>query len=105
MWRQPGPRYSANPIRDVFDAAAQGYNLKLTCRGCNRAEVLHSAAVWELFRTKRWLDRMGDVPKHFRCRVCGRKGPDVELVHEEATSTELPEPWESEWKRELRRRR
>jgi hypothetical protein len=45
------------------------------------------------------------VWKRFRCRACDRKGPDMELVHEEATSTELPMPWESEWKRELRRRR
>jgi hypothetical protein len=105
MWREQGPRTSANPIRDVFDAAAHGYNLKLTCRGCKRAEVLHSAAVWNLFRKKRWRDLMGDVPKHFRCAACNRKAPTIDLVHELPTSTELSMPWESEWKRELRRRR
>jgi len=104
MWRD-GPRHSANPIRDVFDAAAHGYNLRLTCRGCKRVVVLHSAGVWNLFQRKRWRDLMSDLAKHFRCRGCSRKGPDIALVHEEPTSTELPMPWESEWKRELRRRR
>jgi ribosomal protein L37AE/L43A len=105
MWREQGPRYSANPIRDVFDAAAHGYNLKLTCRGCRRAEVLHSAAVWHLFQRKRWRDLMSDLSGHFRCGGCGRKDPKVDLSHDLPTSTELPMPWESEWKRELRRRR
>lgn len=105
MWREQGPRTSANPIRDVFDAAAHGYNLKLTCRGCSRTEVLHSAAVWERFRVKRWRDLMHDLPQHFRCRGCGGKRPKIELSHELPTSAELPMPWDSEWKRELRRRR
>ena len=107
MWREKGPRYSANPIRDTFDAAAHGHNLKLTCGGCRRAVVLNRFAVWWLFRQRGWRDLMRDVPARFRCRGCGRKPPKLDLVQEDPTpgSLAVPGTAEEEWKRELRRRR
>jgi hypothetical protein len=105
MWREQGPRDSANPVRDVFDAAAHGYNLKLECGGCRRGQVLDAHAVWHLFQRKRWRDLLRDVPARFRCRGCGRKSPRLDLVHDDPTVTDLPMPSEAEWKRELRRRR
>jgi hypothetical protein len=105
VWREQGRRDSPNPIRELFDAAAQGYNLQLKCRGCRRFEVLDAHAVWHLFQRKGWRDLLRDVPARFRCRNCGRKPPFLELVHEDTTCTDLPMPSEAEWKRELRRRR
>jgi hypothetical protein len=105
MWRQQGQRESANVIRDLFDVAAHGYTIRLTCRGCGRREVLSAPAVWHLFQVKRWRDLLSDVPKRFRCRECGRKGPEPALVRDEPTTQKLPMPSEAEWKRELRRRR
>jgi hypothetical protein len=105
VWREQGRRDSPNPIRELFDAAARGYNLKLTCRGCRRAEVLNVHAVWHLFQRRSWREWLREVPARFRCRDCGRKAPELDLVHEGATSNELPMPTEQDWKRELRRRR
>jgi len=105
MWRESGPRTSANPVRDLFDATAQHYALKLKCRGCGRARVFHAAAVWHHFRRKGWSEWLRDVPKKFRCRACDRRTPEMDLVHEEPTDTTLPLPGETIWKHELRRRR
>src|SRR5665213_3657160 len=105
MWRERGPRASANPLRELFDAAAQGYNLKLTCWACRRDAVLDAHAAWHLFRRKGWRDLLRDVPARFRCERCGHKPPRLDFVYEDATMTNLPMPTEVEWKRELRRRR
>jgi hypothetical protein len=105
MWRDGGPRISANPVRDLFDATAHGYAIRLTCRGCRRARIFHAAAVWHLFERKGFADGLRDVPRRFRCRVCDRRGPVLELVHEEPNDSSLPMPSQTEWKRELRRRR
>lgn len=100
-----GVRISANPVRQLFDAAAQGHNLKLTCRGCGRAAVFGAHAVWRHFRRKGWSEWLRDVAKRFRCRVCDRCGPHVTLVRDEPTNRSLPQPDKYEWKRELSRRR
>ena len=107
MWREQGPRTSAAPLRELFDAAARGYNLKLTCRGCGRCEIVNRFGVWWLFRQRGWHDWLGDVPRRFRCDTCGRKAPALDLVHENPTSDTLrvPAEAEAEWKREVRRRR
>jgi len=107
MSRDGAVRYSANPIREVFDAAAQGYNFRLICRSCGHAEILNRFAIWWLFHEKRWRDLITDVPPHFRCGKCGSKVPRLVLVQEEATTQTLTLPAlaEQEWKRELRRRR
>ena len=105
MWREAGPRTSAIPVRDLFDAAAHGYNLKLACPGCGRAQVLNRFAIWWLFRRRGWRDRLADVPARFRCAECGRKRPSLDLVHAEPTAHSLAAPSEREWKQELRRRR
>ena len=90
--QQSGLRDSANPLRELFDAAARGYNLKLSCRGCGRVEILDRFAVWGLFQRNGWRDWLRDVPAHFRCRGCDRKGPALDLVYDEPTSTVLPMP-------------
>jgi len=94
-----------NPMRDLFDATAHHYAIKLTCQGCRRQRVFVAAAVWWHFKRRGLPDGLRDVPKRFRCQGCGRRGPALDLVHEDATDTSLPLPNEQDWKRELRRRR
>ena len=98
-------RDSANPIRELFDAAAQGYTLKLVCRGCGRSKVIHAAAAWRHFDRKGWSPWLRDVAARFRCRVCDHRSPALELSHDEPTDTSLPLPDHYAWKRELSRRR
>ena len=105
MWREREARVSANPVRELFDACAHVYAIRFTCRGCRRARVFPSAAVWHHFRRKGYSERLRDVPDKFRCRVCDRKRPAMDLVHEEPNDRSLPLPSDSDWKRELRRRR
>ena len=103
---RPGEkRYTAFALTDLFDATAQHYELKFTCRGCHRATVFVAAAVWALFDRKGWRDNLRDIPAHFRCRVCDRRNPILELVNEKPTETTLPLPSQERWKREQRRRR
>ena len=108
-WRSAAPereaRDSANPLRELFDAAAQGYTLKLSCRGCGRSRIFHAAAVWRHFDRKGWSPWLRDVAARFRCRVCNRRTPHLELGHDEPTDTSLPLPDRYSWKRELGRRR
>jgi hypothetical protein len=105
MWREKDLRQSANPVRELFDATAQGYAIKLSCPGCRRTRIFHAAAVWHHFRRKGFSERLRDVPKKFRCRICERRTPIMELVHEEPDDMSLPMPGELVWKHELRRRR
>ena len=105
MWRDGETRVSANPVRELFDACAHGYAIRLTCRSCRRARIFPSAAVWHHFRRKGFSEWLRDVPAKFRCRVCDRKAPYMDLVHEEPNDLSLPLPSNSDWKRELRRRR
>jgi hypothetical protein len=102
---------SAFPLRDLFDAAARGRSVRLTCRKCRHSAVLSSHALWWLFHRKGWVDTFQAVRKRCLCLLClHRRGEKVrdaefELVDEAATDTSLPMPSELEWKRELRRRR
>jgi hypothetical protein len=94
-----------NPVRDLFDATAHHYALKLTCRHCRRQRIFPAAAVWWHFKRRGFTDRLRDVPQRFRCQSCERRGPTLDLVHEEANDASLPLPSEQDWKHELRRRR
>jgi hypothetical protein len=94
-----------NPVRDLFDATAHHYALKLTCRGCRRQRIFPAAAVWWHFKRKGFADWVRDVPKRFRCKDCGRRGPSLDLVNEEPNDESLPLPGETDWKQELTRRR
>lgn len=105
MWRDQGARQSANPVRELFDAGAQHYSIKLACRGCRRERILHAAAVWWHFKRKGLSPMLRDVPGKFRCSNCGRRGPRMDLVQDEHNDNSLPLPSEAEWKREVRRRR
>ena len=98
-------RISANPVRDLFDACAHGYSIKFTCQGCRRTRIFPAAAVWHHFRRKGFADRIREVPARFHCRVCERREPLLDLVHDEPNDLSLPMPSEQDWKRELRRRR
>jgi hypothetical protein len=105
MWRDNQPRISANPVRDLFDATTHHYAIKLRCRACHRSRILNAAAVWWHFRKKGYSEWLRDVPRKFRCRECQERGPEMDLVHQAANDHSLPLPSESDWKRELRRRR
>jgi hypothetical protein len=105
-WRRPkGLRESANPVLNLWDAAAQHYDLRVTCWNCKRRAVFESAAVWLHFDRKGWSERLQHVPTKFRCRACGNRYPCLDLVNENPTDTSLPLPSDREWKREARRRR
>lgn len=99
------PRYQANPIRDLWDAAAHHSSIKLTCRGCRHQRVFHGAALWYLFEKKGWPDWLRDVPKKLRCAHCGTRRPTLDLTEEDPTGEALPLPSKTEWKRAASRRR
>jgi hypothetical protein len=105
MWRSDPVRDSANPLRELFDAAVRGYAIRLACRSCGRVVIFSPHAVWHHFRRKGFSERLRDVPRRFRCGGCGRRAPEMDLVHEEPTDTTMPMPSKAEWKRELGRRR
>src|SRR5687768_5025835 len=105
MWREERVRTSANPLRELFDAAAKGYAIKLACQGCRRERIFPAAAVWRHFREKGFSEMLRDVPGKFRCRVCDRREPIMDLVHEDPNDASLALPEAHEWKRELSRRR
>jgi hypothetical protein len=102
---------SAFPLRDLFDAAARGRSIRLTCPKCGHAAVLSSHALWWRFHRKGWVDTFAAVRKRCLCLLClHRRGakvrnPLLELVDLAPTDTSLPMPSELDWKRELRRRR
>lgn len=102
---------SAFPLRDLFDAAARGRSVRLTCPKCRHSAVYSSHALWWLFRRKGWVDSFNAVRGRCLCLLClHRRGekvrnPELELVDEPPTDTSLPMPSELDWKRELRRRR
>ena len=102
---------SAYPLRDLFDAAARGRNVKLTCPSCSHVAILDGMGLWWLFQKRGWLDDFKDVRRRSVCMVClcrfRRKvrNPALELVEAAPTDTRLPLPSELDWKRELRRRR
>lgn len=98
-------RQLVNPVRDLFDATAHHYAIKLTCRGCRRQRVFAAAALWWHFTRRSIPDWLREIPKKCRCRTCGKRGPHLDLVQEEPNDHSLPLPSEHEWKRELRRRR
>ena len=102
---------SAFPLRDLFDVAARGRSVRLTCPKCAHSAVLSSHALWWLFHRKGWVDTFSAVRRRCLCLLClHRRGekirnPELELVDEAPTDTSLPMPSELDWKRELRRRR
>jgi hypothetical protein len=98
-------RDSANPLRELFDAAVRGYSVRLTCRHCSRIRRFDAHALWYLFERRRWDGRLAEVPRHFRCATCSGKSPVVELVREEPDDDTLPMPPRQAWRRELGRRR
>ena len=102
---------SAFPLRDLFDAAARGRTVRLTCPECGHSAVLSSHALWWLFHRKGWVDTLREVRRRCLCIMClHRRGekvrdPELDLVDEPPTDTSLPMPSELDWKREVRRRR
>jgi hypothetical protein len=102
---------SAYPLRDLFDAAVRGRSIRLTCRACRHSAVLSSHALWWLFRRKGWRDTFLDLRRRCVCRPCfyrcreKARNPELELVLDAPTDTNLPMPSEIQWKTELRRRR
>lgn len=105
MWREQGIRTEVNPLRELFDATARGYAIKLTCRGCRRTRTFPAAAVWWHFRCRGFSERLRDVPGKFCCQSCDCRAPDMDVVHETPNDASLPMPAELVWKQELRRRR
>ena len=101
---------TAYPLKDLFDAAARGKAIKLTCLRCRHIAIFNGYALWWLFRDRGWKDGFRDVQRRSLCTMCwfhrGEKmrGPKLDLVDDEPT-VELPMPSELEWQRELRRRR
>lgn len=102
-------RAGANPIWNLFDAAAQHRNIRLDCPKCRHCAIYHAAALWKMFGEKGWNDSLRAVPRRFYCADCSRFGgpkvrpglilsPDIETVR-------LPLPSDTEWKHAIRRRR
>lgn len=102
---------TAYPLRDLFDAAARGRNVRLTCGECGHVAILHGMGLWWLFQKRGWMDAFSDVRRRSICMVCWcrfrRKvrNPALDLVEDPPTDTRLNMPSQLEWKKELRRRR
>ena len=102
---------SAYPLYTLFDAAVRGYSIKLTCWSCGHVRILHAHALWWKFHKRGWPERFKDLQSRCVCVACrdGRRtiirNPTLDLVHEEITGEPLPLPPQSEWRRELGRRR
>ena len=99
------------PLRDLFDVAARGRNVQLTCRACGHVAILGGMALWWLFQRRGWCDDFKDVRRRCVCAQCRRHfrrrvaNPALALVELEATDSGLPLPPAAQWKKELRRRR
>ena len=102
---------TAYPLRDLFDAAARGRNVRLTCPACGHDAVLNGMALWWLFQRRGWLDDFRDVRRRSVCSACWRRrrqkvrNPALALVETPPTDTRLPLPSAMDWKKEVRRRR
>jgi hypothetical protein len=102
---------TAYPLRDLFDAAARGRNVQLTCRACGHVAILSGMALWWLFQRRGWLDDFKDVRRRSVCTAClrGRRSkvrdPALALVETAPTDARLPLPSAMDWKKEVRRRR
>ena len=102
---------TAYPLRDLFDVAARGRNVQLTCRACGHVAILGGMALWWYFQRRGWLDEFKDVRRRCVCAQCRRRfrrrvaNPALALVELEATDSGLPLPPAAQWKKELRRRR
>ena len=101
-------RELVNPIRDLFDAAAQHHTIKVSCR-CGNVGIFDPHALWYLFERRGWRDHLPEVRKRMRCLQCyyakrKRTLATLELSDEHHTR-QLPMPDIIEWKRQLRRRR
>ena len=102
---------TAYPLRDLFDVAARGRNVRLTCGACGHAAVLSGMALWWLFQRRGWLDDFKDVRRRSVCQACLRRhrrqvrNPALAFVEAPPTATELPLPSSADWRREMRRRR
>lgn len=102
---------SANPFRDLYDAAVRYSAIKLTCCRCRHVTIVSSQALWWHFHRKGWRDDFREVQRRCICLVCwlqcGEKvrTPDLELVNAAPTETRFSKPPEFTWKHEQRRRR
>lgn len=102
---------TAYPLRDLFDAAARGRNVRLSCTACGHVATLSGMALWWLFQRRGWLDQFKDVQQRSVCTACWRRhrrkvgNPVLTLVETAVTDAKWPLPSEMEWKKEVRRRR
>ncbi|WP_129792586.1 hypothetical protein [Sphingosinicella sp. CPCC 101087] len=102
---------SANPLRDLFDAAARQRRVRITCPRCGHAAIFESAALWWYFHRRAWRHNLASAARRFVCVPCWSdrdelvRATEIELVDQEPTETGLPMPTDLDWKRELRRRR
>ena len=98
-------RWQANPVRDLFDAALQHYNIGAVCRRCPHRSILSAAGLWYLFERRNWPDRIGEARRRLRCTSCGSRDAAIELVTGKPTLQSLELPDDREWKRAVSRRR
>jgi hypothetical protein len=102
---------SANPLRDLFDAAARRRTVRLTCRRCRHENSFAAAALWWHFRQRGWVSEFAEVQRRMVCRWCIKRhgmkirNPRLRLTEETPLDNSLAMPTELDWKHELRRRR
>jgi hypothetical protein len=82
-------------------AALHRRTIRMICRNCGRVVRWQAVGLWWLFRSKRWDDRISEVPRRVRCSICPKgSGPIlVDVTDEKAEPDRLPYPDEREWKR------
>ena len=79
---------TAFPLRDLFDVAARGRAVRLTCAKCRHGAVLSSHALWWLFHRKGWVDTFREVRRRCLCLMClHRRGKKVRGIPSSSWST------------------
>lgn len=95
-------RETANPIRDLFDAALQHAAIRVDCTACPNTAVFNAAGLWWHFHKRDWAASIRNSGDRIYCKPCRvrigcKMRPRVSVTHEPHT-TWLDEPSKLEWK-------
>jgi hypothetical protein len=91
--------------RDVFEAAARQYSVRVTCTNCQHSLVFDPHELWWHFERKGWDQNFRRCGERFRCSVCLRRSPAFELTRDEPERHRFPMPSPHEWKHAINRYR
>lgn len=91
--------------RDIFEAAARQWAVRVTCRSCQHSLIFDPHELWWHFEQKGWDQNFQRCGERFRCSVCRRRSPNFELTRNPPVKNRLAMPSTHEWKRAINRYR